>query len=277
MYRYEVTDLVRSDIEGLVGKTVFYADQSKWYINDINRDVVIQYHDAAADVIKSETLDQICQSLYTTDFDAQSTKSSYSEVSQIEFSTTQKVYVDKGTHSFDTVVSHNWIDNTTWPSTSDSEWIVEPSAMTKVMYVPKAEVQFTHDVKLKSATTPGELYFDIWVFNPLFDSGQTVDADDDTFIPGVSSGNPLRFLYKRNSFKSLKEVFDFGNDHYSMNAVVDGLPSGVTTVRFDYDQKIELRGDQGAQIRFSLKDDSPMEGGTNSFCTVSLVIREDDL
>lgn len=199
------------------------------------------------------------------------------EPAHVKIDNIPTVEIDKGSHSFDTVVSHNWIDNTTWPATDDSVWLTEPSASTKQLTIPKAEVQFTHDVEMASLTTPGEFYFDIWVYNPLFDTGQSPTADDPSFIPGVSSGNPLRFLYKRTAFGSIKDVFDFGNDHYTMPAAVDGLPSGVTTVRFDYDQKIILRGDQGAQIRFSTKDDLPLGGGTGAFCTVSLVIREDDI
>lgn len=186
---------------------------------------------------------------------------------------TNTVITDKGESSFDTIITHDWTDNTTWTATDDSLWQIEPSASTKQVEVTKAELQFTHDVKVASLTTPTELYFDIWVYNPLYDSGQSTGADDPTFVPGVSSGNPLRFLHKRTVFASLRDVFNYGNEHFTMPNAVDGETSGVTTVQFNYDQKIVLRGSQGAQLRLSTKNDIAMDGG---FCTVSFVIREVD-
>ena len=184
------------------------------------------------------------------------------------------IAIDKGAEDFDTLISHDWTNNTTWPAVSDSCWMFEPSASTKQLKMVKSEVQFSHDVKLGSQTIPGEFYFDIWVYNPLVDLGLPIDADNPTFIPGVSSGNPLRFLYKRTVFTSIKSVFDYGNEHFTMNANVDGLSYGITTVKFNYDQTIILRGDQGAQVRFCTKDNQAMDG---SYCTVSVVIREEDI
>lgn len=178
-----------------------------------------------------------------------------------------EVVVDKGKKTFETYISHNFCDNTSWAS--NSTFVFKP-ASGNVMDIPKAEVQFSHDVALASQTTPGEMYFDTWVYNPLFNPQNPQDPDDESFVPGVSSGNPLHFLYERKVFKGLKDVFDLGNDHYTMNANVDGIP-GVTTVRFDYDQLFVLKSSQGAEIRVSLKDDQPMDG---NFCTVSLVARE---
>lgn len=189
---------------------------------------------------------------------------------QVDYSKGQPVIADKGTDNFDTVVSHDLTDTTTWPATNNSLWIIEPSDATKKVIVLRSEVQFSHDVQLETMTTPGEIFFDIWAYNPLYDSQQATDPDDPTFVPGVSTGNPLRFLYKRTPFTSIKDVFDYGNDHYSMNATVDGI-SGVTTVRFNYDQAIVLDGSAGSQIRFSTKNDLPLSG---TYCTVSFVIRE---
>lgn len=188
------------------------------------------------------------------------------------------IRVDKNNQSFNTVISHNYCDNSTWPSVTDSQWIVEPSAVTKFLELSRAEIQFTHDIKFKSSTTPKEFYYDVWLYNPLFDDQLTVDADDPTFVPGVSSGNPLRFLYKRYIYKSLMDVFNYGNNHYSMPFSVDGLASGVTTIQFNYDQIIVLDGSQGTQIRFSIEDNVQMESGAGeSFFTISTVIREHDL
>lgn len=272
MYRYEVTSAVKADIESVVGRPIFYHEEDKFYINGDRRDVSIQYHHAATDTFKSETLDQICQELYSSDFSSNSTQTTLATVEHVVVD--NEIAVDKGIHSFDTLISHDWTDKTTWSALDNSEWLVEPSASTKRILLTKAEVQFTHDVKIQTMTPPREFYFDIWVYNPLFDVGQAPTADDPDFMPGVSSGNPLRFKYQRYTYASLRDVFNFGNDHFTMGYAVDGMTAGITTVQFNYDQHVELRGDQGAQARFSMKDNLEMGG---DFCTVSVVVREDDL
>jgi len=183
---------------------------------------------------------------------------------------------DKGVYQFDTIISHDWTNKHSWPSTDNSLWVIEPQSQTKQVRLVKSEVQFSHDVILGAKVpTPGEFYFDLWFYNPAFDPGSAVTPDNPLYVPGETPGeNPLRFLYKRTVFGSIRQVFDFGNDHYTMMASVDGINAGVTTVRFNYDQTILLRGDLGAQIRFSLKDHSPMLG---DYCTVSVVIREEDI
>lgn len=79
MYRYEVTSSVKSDIEGVVGKPVFYDDGGKYYINEPIEQIAIQYYQSSSDSYVSETLDQICQDLYSSDFSANSTKLEYVE------------------------------------------------------------------------------------------------------------------------------------------------------------------------------------------------------
>lgn len=274
MYRYEVTATVKADIEGVTKKSHFYNYLGKFYINEDKKDLSINYYDSVADSFPTKTLDGICQDLYATDFASQSTEESHSIVDMVQFDGRQEVSIDKGSHSFDTIISHDWTDSSTWPATDNSVWIVQPSAPDKILLLTKSEVQFTHDVKIASQTVPGSMYFDIWVYNPLVDTGQTIDADDPSFVPGVSTGNPLRFLYKRYEYTSIKDVFNFGNEHFTMPSAVDGMSAGITTVQFNYEQHVELRGDQGSQIRFSLKDDLPLDGG---FCTVSVVIREDGI
>ena len=84
MYKYEVTSTVKTDIENVVGKPLFYLKEGKYYINGDKRDISIQYWHSATDSFKSETLDQICQTLYSTDFDAQSTQSELKDVELVQ-------------------------------------------------------------------------------------------------------------------------------------------------------------------------------------------------
>ena len=77
MYRYEVTASVKSDIEGVVGRPMFYDDGGKYYIDDPKHTIAVQYFDATAEQVVSKTLDQICQDLYTEDFADKSTQSVY--------------------------------------------------------------------------------------------------------------------------------------------------------------------------------------------------------
>jgi len=185
----------------------------------------------------------------------------------------QIVVTEKGAEEFATIITHDWTDSATWQSPGSSVWKIGPSATNKKLIIPKSEVQFTHDVKMASLVTPGEFYFDVWAFNPLFNPGQAPTAESPNFVPGVSEGNPLRVLAQRTVFTSIRDVFNYGNAHYTMNANVDDLQSGVTTVQFNYDQKIVLHGSFGMEIRFSTKDNLQFDG---SFFTVSLIAREEN-
>jgi len=157
-----------------------------------------------------------------------------------------KIAIVKPDNGDKTYVSPNYCDNTSWTATNDSAWSLTPSAG-KVMTVTKTEVQFTHDVKLKTLTIPGEIYFDLCV-----------------------NGTPIASESK--TIKSLSDVFDLGNKHYSMDATVDGIP-GMTTVVFDYTSVIKLYSSMAMSIRISTKDDLEL-GGTH--CSVSIIGDEHD-
>lgn len=181
-----------------------------------------------------------------------------------------EVVTNKGKKDFLTQTTHNLCDSQSWVGgISDSSFTFEPPSE-KMYEIPKAEVQFSHDVQIASLGTSGKVYFDTWVYNPLYDPQTTTDPDDPAFVPEQSSGNPLRFLYERQEFDSIAKVLELGNQHYTCQATVDGIP-GFTTIRFDYDQLLELKSSQGAQIRVSTEGDNPL-GGT--FCSVSLILRE---
>ena len=93
MFRYEVTSSDRTDIENVVGRPIFYEDNSKHYIDAPNHIKSIQYYDSGTDTVKSETLDQICQALYSEDFADRSTESEYEIIDQVQLT---KVDPDTG-------------------------------------------------------------------------------------------------------------------------------------------------------------------------------------
>jgi len=83
MYRYEVSESVRDAINSHVGRPLFYEDtDGKWYINHVERMSTITYLNSF-DQFVSETLDQICQTIYSTDFISQSTQVSYTNVETV--------------------------------------------------------------------------------------------------------------------------------------------------------------------------------------------------
>lgn len=178
------------------------------------------------------------------------------------------VYEPEG--DFQSIVSHDFTDNTTWPATDDSSFVLEPGENMD-MKIKKAEVQFTHDIQLQGVT---ELYFDIWVYNPLFDQNQPIVSEDDTWFPGKTSEpfrNQLRFLFERKVYASIKDVMNIGNAHYTMPGV-DNIANSLTTVQFDYPRAIDLLASQGAQIRVNVKDNVPING---EFCTITFTTSEE--
>ena len=160
-----------------------------------------------------------------------------------------KVAIYESEGDFDSVVSHNFADNSTWDDPLNSEFWVLPDAG-KVKFLRKAEVQFTHDIELAGIT---ELYFDILAYNP---------AD-----------LPNRILVQRITYASIKDVLNFGNAHFTMPAV-DNLTSSVTTVQFNYPRSIPLNANQGLAVRLSTQNNLPCNG---QFVTVSFVTAQEDL
>jgi hypothetical protein len=142
-----------------------------------------------------------------------------------------------------THISHNFCDDSTWEVPGDSSWTLEAPTGQKYIIV-KAEVQFSHDVKLATMTTPNEFYYDFWA------GGAKIDSES-------------------HLINSIGKIFDLGNRHYTMNATVDGI-GGMTTVEFDYSDLIVLESSMLKKIILSLKDDNKMDG---THCTVSFVVR----
>ncbi len=184
---------------------------------------------------------------------------------QVEISNTPQFESIKGNGTFETLLTHDLTD-------SPQTYVIAP--LPNMIYrIEKAEVQFSKDIKMASASTPTELYFDVWVYNPLFDQNSPIDADDAAFVPGVSSGNPLRFLYERQIYTSIKDVFNRGNEHFHAPYPFDGMTHEISTVQFNYPKWIELKSSIGAQIRVSTKHNLPLEG---EFCTISFLVGKVD-
>lgn len=169
------------------------------------------------------------------------------EVPKTQVQKIPKVAVYDAEGDFNSFVSHDFCQSSSW-NNGQSEWILEPP-QGRVMFLKKAEVQFTHDVQIAGLT---ELYFDIMAFNP---------AD-----------LPNRVVVQRVAYKSIKDVLNIGNSHYTMPAV-DDIQHASTTVQFNYPRAIPLKSSQGMQVRLSLKDNVAISG---EFCTVSFVTAEED-
>lgn len=166
-----------------------------------------------------------------------------------KFSKLPKVTVQGPDGDFNTYVTHNFCDNTTWTSTSNSEWICEPSPG-KVVYLVWAEVQFTHDISLSGTTS---MNFDIWAYDP--------------------SNLPNRALVERITYSSIRNALERGNAHYTLDAGVDGETEKITTIKFDYPRAIPLQSSLGMQIRVTT-DSHTEVGGT--YMTASFITSEED-
>lgn len=162
-----------------------------------------------------------------------------------------RIATEKSSGNFNTEVTHNLCDNSTWPSLTDSSWELLPSA-NKIIELVKAECQFEHDVLLSGTT---ELYLDYYIWLP---DGSEMLAD-------------------RRTFKTLRDVFELGNEHYYCPAIPTELPTGLTTISFTYPQKLKLYGTQKdfslKKLVVSLKDNTAVGG---SYVTVGFVTQERD-
>lgn len=160
---------------------------------------------------------------------------------------------------FDTLVSHNWCDKNSWSiSATDSTWEIAPSA-NKVLEIGKSEVQFEHDISITEVT---KLFIDYYIWHPAYPGtpvvGKTVEID------------------------SARKIFELGNAHYHAPAIGTEIPSGMTTVQFNYRRALTLHSVESAlklnKIVFRLEADGNgdhKEAG-GSYCTVGLVVTESD-
>lgn len=164
------------------------------------------------------------------------------------------VVTENPSGDFDTLVSHNWCDSSTWTvSPADSTWEVAPSPG-KILEIGKSEVQFEHDIVISGVT---KLYIDYYIWHPLYPGtpvvGKTVEID------------------------SVQKIYELGNAHYHSPAIGTEVPSGMTTVQFNYRRALTLHASETAlalaKIVFRLDGHT---AATGSYCTVGLVVTEAD-
>ena len=164
-----------------------------------------------------------------------------------------KAAVEKPVRDFNTVVTHNFADTSTWVvSPTDSTWQLKPSSGVNYQIV-KSECQFEHDIVLNSTN---ELYFNYYVWHPA----HPTDA-----ILGLTI-----------TFDHIRRLFELGNQHYHCPAIRTQISSGLTTIEFSYPSKLLLLGDRPASpigelayIEIQTKGHNSLGG---SYATVGFVV-----
>ena len=145
----------------------------------------------------------------------------------------------------------------TGPVTADyskaetSTWILQPGAGEK-WKIEHAELDFTVDVAIS------KVHFDVWAYNPLFDAGQSPTAESPTWQPG-DSGNPLRFLYQRVTYKNYKDILKIANT-VEVIEPLPGIANRTLRAVFDYGRSIDLSDAQGMQLRVSIGNETAFIG-----------------
>lgn len=151
----------------------------------------------------------------------------------------------KAVGDFNTVVTHNFCDSSTWNNASDSSFIIGPGDGEIWKFV-KGETQFSGDM----AISPNIFYINYYVW---------VNPD----IPPIK-GRVVPFGNK-------SDIFDLGNKHYS-SPTQEELPTGMVTVEFDYPTSLVFYGSyhhmQLAYMEFVLENHTQLAGQK---ATVSMV------
>jgi len=150
--------------------------------------------------------------------------------------------------------SQSGVIKATYHYQSGSTWILEPDSG-KEIGLEHSEIQFTKDC---TVTTP--VAFEVWAYNPLFNPGLAIDPDDKTFIPGVSSGNPLRFMFKYEKYHNIKDIINTANLGQGSIPALSGLTNDILVFPFNYVTEIKLKSSEGAQLRITLYENTAFTG-----------------
>lgn len=172
-------------------------------------------------------------------------------VQELQLGTAPRVEVQKPEGDFNTYLTHNFCDDATWPSTSDSNWVFQPDAG-KVLAVDWAELQFTHDINM---------------------TGKKVLFDYYAWIGGGAS-----MMVQRIEFDTIYSIFELGNTHSTCPAIGTEMPHSLTTVHFNYVKKILLYGSDtpGSLFKLEVSIDTDTEL-TGTFLKGSFVASESDI
>jgi hypothetical protein len=158
------------------------------------------------------------------------------------------IATEKPSGNFNTIISHNLCDNTTWGGSSSS-WELVP-AEGKILFADKAEVQFEHDVSISPNTMYLEYY--AWV------------------------GGGANMIVQQFEFNNIRDIFELGNDHYHAPAMPE-LSTGLSTIVFNYASKLKFYGTDtpGQLYKLVIRTDGDNEI-TGSYASVALVVSEID-
>jgi hypothetical protein len=158
---------------------------------------------------------------------------------------TPKVVTTKPTGNFDTIITANFCDNTTWVNgPTDSSWEMVPDAG-KVINVDRAEAQFEHDIQI----SPNEIYLDYhaWV------------------APATT------MMVQRITFTRVQDLFALGNSHYHAPALPE-CPNGLSTILFNYANKLRFYGSESlGQLYKLVISTSNNNEITGSYATIGFV------
>jgi len=126
-----------------------------------------------------------------------------------------------------------------------SVFTIKPDAL-KMIHIEHSELQFTGDLVMNAPVD-----FDIWVYNPY--------------------DLPNKMLYKRTTYKNIKDIINAANLGTGVIAPVDILTNPISVFPFDYATLKTLRSSQGAELRVSTRGDTPFTGewGTATFYVLS--------
>lgn len=160
---------------------------------------------------------------------------------------------------FDTVVSHNFCDNTTWTTTTDSSFELAPPSG-KIYTLEKSEVQFEHSLQISGVT---KLFIDYYIWHPSY------------------PGTPV--VGKTIEFDSIRSIYELGNDHFHSPAINTEIPDGMSTIQFNYRRALKFYGNEtslelaklGLRLEADGNGDHIEAGGT--YATVGFVIVESDI
>lgn len=130
-----------------------------------------------------------------------------------------KIAVSKPSGDFSTMVTHNFCDRTTWVNgISDSSWELKPDPG-KTLLIHRAEAQFEHDLSFAAS----KVFIDYHLWHPSF------------------PGTPI--IAQTTTLDSVRSMFELGNAHFHSPSLPE-IPTGLTTIIFDYASKLEFSGDE---------------------------------